>query len=75
MKKLLITLSILILLTIITALFSSSNVSYTTIVILILAVLKFVGVAFYFMEMRKAHVFWKVSIAVFLVMFTTLIIL
>ena len=75
MKKLLITLGVLIILTIATAIISSANESFTVVAILILAVLKFIGVSFYFMEMKKAHVFWKASVLIFLLLFTTIILL
>lgn len=44
-------------------------------VILILAVLKFMGVSFYFMELHKAHLFWKVGLLLFLTLFIGLILL
>ncbi|EAR01823.1 cytochrome C oxidase subunit IV family protein [Maribacter sp. HTCC2170] len=47
-------------------------VNYVT-VIMILAALKFIGVSFYFMELKKAHIFWKVSLLVFLILFVVLI--
>lgn len=75
MKKLLITLIVLIILTIITAFVSKTITNFKVVSILTLAVLKFVGVAFYFMEVRKAHIFWKTSIVVFLIVFATLIML
>lgn len=75
MKKLLITLGVLIILTIVTAIISNSNKGFTVGAILILAVLKFIGVSFYFMEMKKAHIFWKASVLFFLLIFTTIILL
>ncbi|WP_347924262.1 cytochrome C oxidase subunit IV family protein [Pontimicrobium sp. SW4] len=75
MKKLLVTLTILIALTIITAIISSATVSYVVIVILLLAVLKFIGVSFYFMDLRHANVFWKGSILIFLALFLATILI
>ena len=75
MKQLLITLIVLIMLTINTAIISNTNTSYVVAAILILAVLKFIGVSFYFMEVRKAHVFWKGSIVTFVMLFFTIILL
>jgi hypothetical protein len=37
--------------------------------ILLLAVLKFLLVAFQFMELRKAHQFWQTAMALFSIMF------
>lgn len=65
----------LLLLTISAAFFSNLNVKYVAFIILFLAALKFLGIAFQFMELKKAHVFWKVSILVFLVLFTTTLLL
>jgi len=77
MKKLIITLAVLIILTIVTAIISNTSTGFAVTAILILAMLKFIGVAFYFMEMRKAHTFWKAIILVFTILFltTTLIII
>lgn len=77
MKKLIITLAVLIILTIVTAIISNTSTGFAVTAILILAMLKFIGVAFYFMEMRRAHSFWKVIILAFAILFltTTLIII
>jgi len=50
---------ILILLTITSALVSKLESKYVVLIILTLSVLKFFGIAFQFMEIKKAHVFWK----------------
>ena len=60
---------ILLVLTLASALFSKLESKYIIFIILILAMLKFLGIAFQFMEMKKAHVFWKVLIIGFLVLF------
>lgn len=57
---------ILILLTIISAVFANLDLAYTAIIILGLSFLKFIGVAFFFMELKKANVFWKVLLVAFL---------
>ena len=43
---------------------------YLTLVILGFAVLKFIGVAFYFMEIKDAHPFWKAILLIFLSIFS-----
>ena len=70
-------LCILIALTILTALFSSNFSAFKYIVFFILALscVKFLLVAFSFMELKKAHIFWKVSLSVYLVLFITTILL
>jgi len=75
MNKTTITLVILILLTIISALISIVAESYVAISVLVLAVLKFIGVSFYFMDLKHAHNFWKGSILIFLLLFTTTILI
>lgn len=62
---------LLIVLTIITAVFSSLEMKYVAIVILGLALLKFIGVAFFFMELKKANVFWRILLVGFLVLLLT----
>lgn len=59
---------VLILITVITALVSNSALvkTVTVTIILMLSAMKFLGVSFYFMELRKAHNFWKYSISIFL---------
>ncbi|GGK44039.1 MULTISPECIES: cytochrome C oxidase subunit IV family protein [Flavobacteriaceae] len=68
---------VLIMLTITTTLVSNSTLSKTRVAILILglSVFKFFGVSFYFMELKKAHIFWKISITIFVVFLTTILVL
>ena len=75
MQKTTITLGSLLVLTIISAAVSNVDNKYTLICILLLAALKFVGVSFYFMELKKAHAFWKVALLLFLMLFIVLILL
>ena len=60
---------ILILLTITSAMVSKLESKYAVLIILILSALKFVGIAFQFMEIKKAHVFWKTLIIGFIFLF------
>ena len=60
---------ILILLTITSALVSKLESKYVVLIILTLSVLKFFGIAFQFMEIKKAHVFWKTLIIGFVFLF------
>lgn len=62
---------VLIILTITTALVSNSALStiQAAMLILGLSVIKFLGVSFYFMELRKAHIFWKASILFYVLIF------
>lgn len=60
---------ILIVLTITSALVSKLETKYVVLIILILSALKFFGIAFQFMEIKKAHVFWKTLIIGFILFF------
>lgn len=59
---------LLIGLTLLTAIFANLDLSYIGIIILVLAFLKFMGVAFFFMELQKANVFWKILLIGFVVL-------
>jgi hypothetical protein len=62
---------VLIILTIASALISKLNSHYVVLIILVFSSLKFLGIAFQFMELKKAHLFWKAMIVSFLVIFVT----
>lgn len=66
---------LLLVLTVIAGLVSSTNIAYTVPLILVLAAFKFMGVAFSFMEMKKANLFWKVLIVSFLAIFCGIILI
>jgi len=60
---------VLILLTITSAMISKIEGKYVVLIILILSALKFFGIAFQFMEINKAHLFWKTIIIGFIFLF------
>ena len=60
---------ILLAFTVITGLISMASITYTIYLILVLSSLKFLGVAFEFMDLKSAHTFWKTSLLVFLFVF------
>jgi hypothetical protein len=68
MRKATITYFILLLLTISTALISNNKNIYqiSTILIMVISAIKFLLVAFQFMEIKKANSFWKVSLTLVL---------
>jgi len=68
---------VLIMLTTTTALVSNFTLNKTQAAILILglSIFKFFGVSFYFMELRTAHIFWKTSVVIFVVLLATILIL
>ncbi len=71
-----IVLALLIVLTLLSAMVSNGAKTYTTLGLIIgLAVLKFIGVSFHFMELKRANVFWKGSILMLLALFSTALII
>ena len=61
---------LLLFLTLLAGLFSRSSITYLLPIILLLAILKFMGVAFAFMEMQESNLFWKVLILGYLIIFS-----
>lgn len=76
-KKDIYILALLIILTITTAYFSNleNGLKLVGLVILILSGIKFITVAFQFMELKKAHVFWKIALSIYLLLFMAIILL
>jgi hypothetical protein len=66
---------VLIALTLLSAIVANSQITYSTELILILAALKFLAVAFYFMELRHANTFWKALLISFLTIFVSLVLI
>ena len=60
-------------LTVIAGLVSSASITYVVPIILLLAILKFIGVTFSFMEIKKANPFWRVLIICYLIIFYSII--
>jgi len=63
----------LIILTIASALISSIQTPFMTFLILGFAALKFTGVAYEFMDLKKAHPIWGYSLLAFLLVFMAVI--
>jgi len=65
----------LLLLTVFTAYFANNyhGIKIFSILILILSGIKFLLVAFNFMELKKAHPFWKVLLVSYLTIFITIV--
>jgi heme/copper-type cytochrome/quinol oxidase subunit 4 len=74
-KKDIYTLGMLIVLTITTAIFSTqfSELKYVVAIILGLSAIKFILVAFQFMELKKANPFWKFLVVIYLILFVTIV--
>jgi hypothetical protein len=67
--------ALLLIFTTVSATLSRNSTIYIVSVIMILTALKFVGVAFQFMELKKAHFFWRFSIISFITAFVALILI
>ena len=65
----------LVLLTIVSALFSNLENNLGAILIIGLATLKFLVVGFQFMELKKAHTFWKVLLLFFIIIYAALVLI
>ncbi|TYA52366.1 cytochrome C oxidase subunit IV family protein [Formosa maritima] len=74
-KSFLYVLLLIIGLTIISAFVSNSQLESATEIIMILAAFKLLLVAFYFMDLRHANVFWKVLLIGGLTIFINLILI
>jgi hypothetical protein len=64
---------LLIALTIASALVSKQDGKYIVLLILILSVFKFLGIAFQFIELKKAHSFWKTALSIYIFLFIVII--
>lgn len=76
-KKLIYTFVLLLLLTLVTVVITNSSLNFfiKKCLILILFSVKFLLVAFQFMELKKAHSFWIISIITFLIITNFIIII
>ncbi len=72
-KRNFITWALLMFLTVLAGLVSSSSMPSVRPIILLLAALKFMGVAFAFMEMQESNVFWKILIVSYVILFSGII--
>jgi hypothetical protein len=68
---------LLVLLTISSALVGNNFPHYKYIIAIIigLTLVKFLGISFYFMRLRKANLFWKTAVIIYLLLFSTIAIL
>lgn len=75
-KEFVITWILLLFLTSVSAFISYqyNNGDYLVHLIMLLAGLKFIGVAFNFMDLKKAHSFWKITTIVFIIFFSIIIV-
>jgi hypothetical protein len=73
MNKLTVTWVVLLILSIVSGISSTDGGYYISVLILVMAAIKFLLVSFNFMELFKAHVFWKITIISYLLVFSIII--
>jgi len=73
MNKLTITWVVLLVLSVISGISSTDGSYFITVLILIMAVIKFILVSFNFMELSKANIYWKIAVVSFLAIFSIII--
>ncbi len=61
--------------TVLAGIASSMSHKYAVILILGLSIIKFMGVAFEFMELKVAHNFWKIAIIVYVLVFAGILLI
>ena len=76
-KEIIFTWILLLFLTIASAFVANyyTNGDYLVQIIILLAILKFIGIALNFMELKKAHIFWRMATIVFVVFFYIIILI
>ncbi|HUH74478.1 MAG TPA: cytochrome C oxidase subunit IV family protein [Chitinophagales bacterium] len=65
--------ALLMTLTVSAGLLSRVATAYIIPIIIFLAAVKFIAVAFYFMEMKMANSFWKIFLSIFIIAFSVAI--
>ena len=61
---------LIIMLIFLSALIANSSFVCAMESVLVISMLKFSGISFYFMGLRKAHIFWKSSVVIFVLLFS-----
>lgn len=74
-KRTLYTWALLLVFTILAGIISSTVNKYAAVSILALSVIKFMGVAFEFMDLKVAHDFWKITVTAYVLVFMGIILI
>ncbi len=74
-KRTLYTWAILLVLTILAGILSGTVQEYAVVGILVLSAIKFMGVAFEFMDLKVAHNFWKIAITAYVLVFMGIVLI
>ncbi len=65
----------LLILTVIAALLSNLDNKFVVFLIIGISAIKFLGISFQFMELKKAHSFWKGCVFLFIFIFITVLLI
>jgi len=74
-KRTFYTWALLLVFTIIAGIVSRTVNNYAVVVILALSAIKFMGVAFEFMDLKVAHNFWKIAVTAYVLIFMGIILI
>ncbi len=74
-KRTFYTWALLLVFTILAGIVSRTVNNYAVVVILALSAIKFMGVAFEFMDLKVAHNFWKIAVTAYVLIFMGIILI
>ncbi len=74
-KRTLYTWALLLVFTILAGIVSVTNLKYAVVAILVLSAVKFMGVAFEFMDLKIAHNFWKIAVSAYILVFLGIVLI
>ncbi len=74
-KRTLYTWILLLVFTVLAGVLSDTVQKYAVVGILILSAIKFMGVAFEFMDLKVAHNFWKIAVMAYLLVFMGIVLI
>ncbi len=74
-KRTLYTWALLLLFTLLAGITSGTAQKYAGVAILVLSAVKFMGVAFEFMDLKVAHNFWKIAVTAYILVFMGIVLI
>ncbi len=74
-KRTLYTWILLLVFTVLAGILSGTAQKYAVVGILVLSAIKFMGVAFEFMDLRDAHIFWKIVVTAYVLVFMGIVLI
>lgn len=74
-KRTLYTWALLLIFTLFAGIASGTTQKYAVVAILVLSAIKFMGVAFEFMDLKVAHNFWKIAVTAYILVFMGIVLI